>query len=446
MIINSPPPTEYPSGILSIIVHQISGLELEAINKTQMNKQETQSDEEEAGDGMPSSYCTIILNHQKIYKTRTKPKNSKPFFNAGCERFISDIRSAQIHIAVRDSRVHEDDPLIGIVYFPLKDIFAERSQINDHWPLAGGIGYGKVRVSMVFRAVQMQVPRELIGWDYGTLDIDPDITGEVPEVLKTCKLKIRTNLGSGKFRSEGDSWKSKRENAVRLAVKKRYASCMIVEFRSSSTFSDSTPAFAVLWLRDIPDDEEKTVLLPVWKGDLTKARTNVLKEYGEKVGHIELKVAFWSGLSGYHLGLAKKDPNVEDVMEVLDCANDVDDTERLEDADSSDESDFDSDDDNESSRSNRSKDKPEHESKFLENSDELEVDGKRGVFSQVEDYKKHRKELHRRNRGLMQWKVRILPCQTVASGTSASTFRFFNTDVGLGASYGRVDVQKARPW
>jgi hypothetical protein len=406
MIINAPPPTEYPSGILSITVHQISGLELEAINKTQMNKQETQSDEQEAGDGMPSSYCTIILNHRKIYKTRTKPKNSKPFFNAGCERFISDIQSAQIHIAVRDSRVHEDDPLIGIVYFPLKEVFAQRSQINGHWPLAGGIGFGKVRVSMVFRAVQMQVPRELIGWDYGTLDIDAEINGQVPEELKACKLRIRTDLGSGKFRAQGASWKSKHGNAVRLAVKKRYSSCMVVEFRSRSTLSDSTPAFAVLWLKDIPDDDEKTLSLPVWKGDLTKAQTNVLDEYGEKVGHIELKMTFWSGLSGYHLALAKKDPNVEDVIEVLDCANDVDDTNRLEDVDSSDGSDSDSDDDDESSRG---KGKPERKSKFLESTEDLETDGKRGVFSQVEDYKKHRKELHRRNRGLMQWKVRILP-------------------------------------
>ena len=405
LMISSPPPADYPSGILSIVIHQISGLELEAINKTQMNKQETQSDEQEEGDDMPSSYCTIILNHQKIYKTRTKPKNSKPFFNAGCERFISDINSAQIHIAIRDARVHEDDALIGIVYFPLAEIFAKRSQVNGFWPLAGGIGYGKIRISMVFRAVQLQVPLERLGWEYGTLDVAPKIKGEVSEELRNCKLRIRTNLGSGKFHSaESGSWTGKRGKPIRLAVKKRYSSCLVVEFRSGSTLSDSTPAFAVLWLKDIPDDDEKTIKLSVWKGDLAKAQTNVLEEYGENVGYIELNLAFWHGLSGYHLPLAKKDHNVEDVMEVLDCANDVDDNEQLdEDGSSSSDSDSDSDSDGEIQEP---KDVPHRKSKFLENSDDLEGDGSRGIFSQVEDYKKHRKQLHRRNRGLMQWKVR----------------------------------------
>jgi hypothetical protein len=34
----------------------------------------------------------------------------------------------------------------------------------------------------------------------------------------------------------------------------------------------------------------------------------------------------------------------------------------------------------------------------------LDSDGKRGLLDQVRDYKKNAKQLHRRNRGLMQWK------------------------------------------
>jgi len=79
LIIASPPPQNHPSGILSIQIHQITGLEIEAINKNKASKHEAQSDEEEEGEDLPSAYCTVILNHQKVYKTRTKPKNSKPF-------------------------------------------------------------------------------------------------------------------------------------------------------------------------------------------------------------------------------------------------------------------------------------------------------------------------------------------------------------------------------
>jgi len=91
MLISSPPPEDHPSGILSIQIHQITGLELEAVNKTRADKNEDARDEEEEGDDLPSGYCTIILNHQKIFRTRTKPKNAKPFvslYPAALERSI----------------------------------------------------------------------------------------------------------------------------------------------------------------------------------------------------------------------------------------------------------------------------------------------------------------------------------------------------------------------
>ncbi|TKA76156.1 hypothetical protein B0A49_03730, partial [Cryomyces minteri] len=141
--ISSPPPEGYPSGIFSIQIHQITGLEIGKNNKDRDDKADGASDEEETGESLPSAYCTIILNQQKIFKTRTKPKNSKPFFNAGTERFVRDWRQTEVMISVRDARVHEDDALLGVIYLPLGKIFAERSQINGNYPLAGGIGYGR---------------------------------------------------------------------------------------------------------------------------------------------------------------------------------------------------------------------------------------------------------------------------------------------------------------
>jgi hypothetical protein len=405
IIIATPPPKDYPSGILSIVIHQITGLELEKINKNQQSKDENASDEEEDGDDLPSAYCTIILNHQKVFRTRTKPKNAKPFFNAGCERFIRDANSSEIMISVRDARVHEDDALLGIIVLPLKDLFRRRSQVIDIYPLSGGIGYGKCRISMVFRSVQLQLPRELRGWDYGTVDMKQEIkilSGQ--EAVKGLRLKVETSLGKGKYQAGDDAvWKTKRGKPVRLAVKKRYSSPLVFEFRSNSMLKDSTPAFAVFWLRDIPDDEEKTVKLAIWSGDLKRARTNVLEEYGEKLGDMEVTLKFWPGLSGYHTSLADKDQNIGDVMEVLDCAednNDIIDGDADKDFDeqSSSSSSSDEDDDDEDGLDRR-----RHLFKDKQQSD-LSNDGKRGAVETLEEYKNHRKQLHRRNRGLMQWK------------------------------------------
>ncbi|KAL8729429.1 MAG: hypothetical protein Q9166_004738 [cf. Caloplaca sp. 2 TL-2023] len=112
MVASTTPSQDSPMGILSLQIHQISGLELERINKPQI-EDEMESDTAEGSDDLPSSYCTVILNHQKIFRTRTKPKSSNPFFNAGTERFVRNWRSAEIIISVRDARVHENHPLIS---------------------------------------------------------------------------------------------------------------------------------------------------------------------------------------------------------------------------------------------------------------------------------------------------------------------------------------------
>jgi len=409
IIVSTPPPAEYPSGILSIVIHNITTLELEAINKSEVAKHESASDEQEQGEDLPSAYCEILINHQKVYKTRTKPKTSRPFYNAGTERFIRDWRTAQIHIAVRDARVHEDNALIGMVHLPLKQLFEKRSQVNEFWPLAGGVGFGRIRISMVFRAVQLQAPPNMLGWEYGTLDINPTIKGSVSDELKGCRIKARTILGRGKFYSAEDVWKTHSGKPVRLAVRKRYCSCVVFEFRAHGSLKDKSPAFAILWLKDIPDDDEKTLTLTVWKGDINKAENNVLDEYGEKAGEIEVTLTFWSGLSGYHLPLAKKDPHLGEVMEILDAANDVDEDDGV---DSQNDHGGDDGSDSEGSRDTDADSTEERKKKFRESgksgsnqSKDLEEDGKRGLKEEIRDFKEHHEQLGRRNRGLMQWKA-----------------------------------------
>ncbi|KAE9993385.1 hypothetical protein EG327_005372 [Venturia inaequalis] len=411
IIIATPPLKDFPSGILSIVVHQITGLELEAINKNQVAKQETDSDEKEEDDDLPSSFCTIILNHQKIFKTRTKPKNAKPFFNAGCERFIRDWRSAEVMISVRDARVHEDSALLGMVMLPLSEVFKHRSQVNGIWPLTGGIGYGKMRISMVFRSVQLQAPENLLGWEYGTLDIKPEIKGNMrDQSLEGLRIKARTPLGRGKFHADGNgNWKTKHGQNIRLGVRKRFSSPMMLEFRSSSALIDKTTAFSVLWLNQIADEKEQTITLSVWKGDMARAEKNTLEEYGEKMGEITLTLTLWRGLSGYHDSLARKDSNIADVMEVLDCAhdeNEIDPSKNGLDGGSTTTSSTSG-----SSSSSDSSDEEDGEALSTRKatfrdgaSSDLSTDGKRGPVGQIKDYKTHRKQLHRKNRGLMQWK------------------------------------------
>lgn len=300
MIISAPPPDDYPSGLFSLQIHNITGLELEKLSKTQTDDDEAAEDEEETGEHLPSSYCTVIVNHSKTFKTRTKPQNAKPFFNAGCERFIRDWRDCEVYVSVRDARLHEDNPLLGIVHLPLGKVFKDRAQVMGFWPLSGGIGHGRIRLSMVWRSVRLQAPRNLLGWNYGTVDVHPlAVSPDCPQDLKSCKLKLKTNISMGKlYPKEGGEakWSAKRDQNLSLAVQKRYSSYMSIAFKDKGFFGDKVAAFCVLWLKDIPDEEEQELELPIWKGDFERATACCLDECGERVGTMKLKLTFWAGM------------------------------------------------------------------------------------------------------------------------------------------------------
>ena len=405
MIISVAPSQEYPTGILSVQIHNITGLEFEKLNKDDRVEGD---DTDGASDDLPSAYCTIMLNHQKIFKTRTKPKNAKPFFNAGTERVIRDWRSTEVMISVQDSRIHENDPLLGILYLPLNKLFKHKSQLVDTYPLMSGIGYGRIRISMVFRSVKFQAPRELLGWDYGTLEITKPIEAKgLAPGLEKLRLKLRTTVSHCKMYMSGSdgppTWTGKKDRPVRVGVKKRYASCLLLEFRKHRAGPDVTPAFAVLWLKDIPDDAETSITLPVWQSDgdnLKRAESSNLEDYGHKAGFLTVSLRFWRGLSNYHRRLASKNPNLEDVFEVLDVAKDSREVRDMI-ADQNTESDSsDSDDEHNPLKGLSNK----VQSFGTRDSDEHD-DGKRGPLEQIKDYGDHSKQLHRQNRGMMQHKA-----------------------------------------
>lgn len=480
MIISAPPSQDHLSGILSVQIHNVTGLEVQKLNKQGKDNKHGEEDavdeDEEGTSDLPDSYCNIILNQKKIFRTRTKPKNSKPFFNAATERFVRDWRNTEVIISIRDAREREDDPLIGILYLPLTKVFAEKSQVMDTYPLVGGIGYGRARISMVWRSVELQLPPRLRGWDYGTIEIRGRIKakqGLSDTHLLNSRLKIRTNLGKAKMYSTSNGeWTIKKHHQESsasessfLAVRKRYASCLVVEFRESVMGPDKTPGFAVLWLQDLVDDENETKTLKVWKGSkeaLSRARLccdyNGMDEGEQPIGEIEIPIKFWKGLSGYHKSYAAhvKGGDMSEVMECLDTITDEnlakDDSEaehgaEAEETDSdvqdshgdkqakkklkvhtNDDSSAssDSDSDNEDGKKNPSKaslflgNLKKAPRKILHNpvSGGIDAatdvvapghndsdDGSRGVRNQLRDYKDHHKQLHRQHRGIMQWKA-----------------------------------------
>ncbi len=49
-----------------------------------------------------------------------KPITSSPMFNAGTERFVKDWRTAHVAVTVKDSRMRENDAILGTVFLKVR--------------------------------------------------------------------------------------------------------------------------------------------------------------------------------------------------------------------------------------------------------------------------------------------------------------------------------------
>lgn len=271
-----------------------------------------------------------------------------------------------------------------------------------------------MRLSATFRSVQLQLPKNLLGWDIGTIDISPVVkaSSDLPPEYQHNRLTFRTLYGKGKMTASDGGWTQKHNRPIRLPVKKRYASCLVVEFRKHAVGPDVTSAFAVLWFKDIPDDEDLTLTLPVRKNadkDLDAARKNASPDIGEQIGSIQLSLRFWPGLSGYHKPLADHDSHMADVMEVLDHAEGSQKASEdlLEEEHSGEETssgEEDSDDGEEAERREQAPCKDDVASSHTSSSQRTfeTEEPRKGPFK---NFRQHKGELHRKHRGLMQWKA-----------------------------------------
>ncbi|KAL2195876.1 hypothetical protein P885DRAFT_61646 [Corynascus similis CBS 632.67] len=299
-VVCTPPDPLWPSGVLSVVVHQVVNLELANIKGSQGGRRsggreyeparpEAGEIKEEEGKKLPSAYCTVLINDELVYKTRTKVVSSRPIFEAGTERFIRDWRSCIVTVTVRDSRHRQHDPIIGVVPLRLSDVLQTSSQSTRWYPLDGGIGFGRIRLSLLFRSVELRLPPTQLGFgEIGTFEFTSDTLTTVGyQPSEHTKIRLRTGGSSATVKAHacrrsndgrtGLTWDisgadPKSSPRIRLPVRFRYRSPVFFEFHAPSSGvavgkRRKPDTFASLWLQDVPDAEERDFDLPVWRCD-----------------------------------------------------------------------------------------------------------------------------------------------------------------------------------
>ncbi|KAM0473445.1 hypothetical protein ACHAPX_008192 [Trichoderma viride] len=327
--VHTPPDPLWPSGILSVVVHQIVGLELANVKGSNGNRKgreyeparpEAGEVKEEQSKKLPSSYCTILVNDELVYKTRTKVVASQPIFNAGTEKFIRDWRSCIVTVGVRDSRNREHDPLIGVVPLKLSDIMQTSSEVTRWYPLDGGIGFGRIRISLLFRSVELKLPPTQLGWDIGSFEFTSDtIVASNYAPASHVRLRLRTGGSTANVkrdhsvREEGSMiWKigvAEDEKKLRLPVRFRYKSPVFIEFHPAG--KRGPDAFAALWLLELVDNQEKEFDIPLWKcNNPTRLSQNYITEENfasipdldiQEIGRLRFKGRFSAGTDLDHV-------------------------------------------------------------------------------------------------------------------------------------------------
>ena len=158
------------------------------------------------------------------------------------------------------------------------------------------------------------------GWDTGTVEVlDPvkviiDTDHQQAFGLATKHLILSTTDSTEKIpkaMAEGASdseviWNL--EDTLRLPVYSRYNTAFTFQFGSAS----NPVALASLWLKDLPDDEEQHIKIPVViSKDLKQLRQNVINDTTAKthdytiIGWLETTVRIDRGLDPEHEKYAK---------------------------------------------------------------------------------------------------------------------------------------------
>ncbi|KAI8377186.1 hypothetical protein EDC96DRAFT_494795 [Choanephora cucurbitarum] len=172
-LLDVPVPPEHNNGILSVQIQQAVDLE---IGDPEVLPTSEEFKHPYSPHKVVSPYAVLYLNDNKVYRTRTKLKNPSPHWNALTEQFIKDMENTTIRISIKNSVDLERDPVLGTRCMKLKDLFADQEgkfkEIQRWIPLADGIGFGKVLISLKYKPVKLTLPRELQGCDVGTLVVE----------------------------------------------------------------------------------------------------------------------------------------------------------------------------------------------------------------------------------------------------------------------------------
>lgn len=228
-----------------------------------------------------------------------------------------------IRISVKNDVDLERDPVLGTKVLSLKDMFQDQEdkfkEVQQWIPLANGIGFGKVLLSLKYKPVRLTLPRELQGCDVGTLVVETlSLTNLKPpfddNYIKSTKATLALNvdpvilkrLKAKSIEQENEvgpyGWYNQH---LYYPLMMRYRTAIYVHITQGSI--STTKATGRFWLNKMVDNEwqDVTVGLYHYMNEHTKEANrneDVWPEDGE-LGQVKLRMKIVPGFSPVHTHL-----------------------------------------------------------------------------------------------------------------------------------------------
>lgn len=270
---------------------------------------------------------------------------------------------------MRDYRSLEHAPLLGVVYLRLKDVFKQRSQVTQWYPILGGLGWGRLRVSLLFKPIDIPLPRGVSAYDVVTLQVthlsstnmligghQPSIVIEteydrlrVPPPDDVAAVSTPTSKSSKQKSSQCHSlsrpaspasasstpsdvaleWKITRP--IRLAVMFRHSCSVVLSLATARRLKTSkVHALATVRLDDCSDSEEVARTVPVFDTTNIRDAMHAAQAYAagqhkdeegqaKLLGFINIHLIIHPGFSRIHRKFTNKDGKIRGAYETWEA-------------------------------------------------------------------------------------------------------------------------------
>ncbi|KAI9102565.1 hypothetical protein DFS34DRAFT_701363 [Phlyctochytrium arcticum] len=252
---------KWTSGILAVQVHQALDLIIRPKDRNGV---------------YPSPYVHAYVNDQRAFSTRIKQHNPSPVWATTHEFFIRDWKHTLLRLVVKDARQHEHDPVIGVVILRLADLFKDDDDMyTSGWhDLEGGIGFGRLRVSLAFRSVILDEDPHMKGFGVGELSLKNISCRGLDSMTKHSSspppnicIKIRSPLTDpsklSTHHTKEPSFSPSFDDDLRIKVKSRYQTALRFEVHQKGLFGlrDKILGVGKMYLQDLVDNQSREVTL-----------------------------------------------------------------------------------------------------------------------------------------------------------------------------------------